>query len=171
MIEAANIQEQIIYGRAIEAVNWGMPVVNFDLMYKAMVNAKGSFNQIVYWSRTPSWKNQTLTPNTDVIYIMPFFNTKDVGPVVLEIPPAAIEAVFVHPHAKSEIGGLEGGLDSFPEPGGIGRGGYGEVEVMTRFVVGAGCEPALGKRIVEHPRVVGRHQVERVFRLDRFPEV
>ena len=45
-------------------------------------------NQIVYWSRLPDWKNQTLTPNPDVIYLMPFFNTKDVGPMVLEIPPA-----------------------------------------------------------------------------------
>ena len=34
------------------------------------------------------WKNQTLTPNPDVIYLKPFFNTKDVGPIVLEIPPA-----------------------------------------------------------------------------------
>src|SRR6202008_242584 len=32
------------------------------------------------------WKNQTLTPNPDVIYLMAFFNTKD-GPVVIEIPP------------------------------------------------------------------------------------
>jgi hypothetical protein len=36
----------------------------------------------------PDWKNQTLTPNPDSIYPMPFINTKDVGPVVLEIPPA-----------------------------------------------------------------------------------
>jgi len=75
--------------RAIEAVIWGMPAVNYDLMYQAMVReTKGSFNQIVYWSRLPDWKNQTLTPNPDSIYLMPFFNTKDVGPVVLEIPPA-----------------------------------------------------------------------------------
>jgi hypothetical protein len=66
-----------------------MPAVNYDLMYQAMVNqTHGGFNQIVYWSKLSSWKNQTLTPNPDAIYIMPFFNTKDVGPMVLEIPPA-----------------------------------------------------------------------------------
>ena len=66
-----------------------MPAVNYDLMYQAMVReTKGGFNQIVYWSRLPNWKNQTLTPNPDVIYLMPFINTKQVGPVVLEIPPA-----------------------------------------------------------------------------------
>jgi hypothetical protein len=75
--------------RAVEAVIWGMPAVNTDLMYQAMVReTKGAFNQIVYWSRLPDWKNQTLTPNPDAIYLMPFFNMKDVGPVVLEIPPA-----------------------------------------------------------------------------------
>ena len=65
-----------------------MPAVNYELMYQAMVNNKGTFNQVVYWSGLPSWKNQTLTPNPDTIYFMPFINTKDVGPVVLEIPPA-----------------------------------------------------------------------------------
>ena len=58
-------------------------------MYQAMVSAAhGSFNQILYWTHPSDWKNQTLTPNTDALYLMPFFNTKDVGPIVLEIPPA-----------------------------------------------------------------------------------
>jgi hypothetical protein len=52
-------------------------------MYEEMVRTtKGGFNQVLYWSRLLDWKNQTLTPNPDVIYLMPF------GPVVLEIPPA-----------------------------------------------------------------------------------
>ena len=83
------LARRAIERRAVEAVIWGMPAVNFDLMLQAMIgSAKGKPNQIVYWSRLPDWKNQTLTPNPDVIYLMPFFNTKDVGPMVLEIPPA-----------------------------------------------------------------------------------
>src|SRR6476659_6370782 len=75
--------------RAIEAVIWGMPAVNTDLMYQAMASqVKGGWNQIVYWSRLLDWKNQTLTPNPDAIYLMPFFNTAQAGPLVLEIPPA-----------------------------------------------------------------------------------
>ena len=35
-----------------------------------------------------TWKNQTLTPNPNTIYVFPFYNTKDAGPMVLEIPPA-----------------------------------------------------------------------------------
>ena len=78
-----------VASRAVEAVIWGMPAVNYDLMYQAMVSqTHGDFNQIVYWSKLPSWKSQTLTPNPDAIYVMPFLNTKDAGPMVLEIPPA-----------------------------------------------------------------------------------
>jgi hypothetical protein len=85
---SAELAERSLHRRAIEAAIWGMPIVNFDLMYQAMSRIKGAFNEIVYWSRLPDWKNQTLTPNPDSIYLMPVINTKDVGPVVLEIPPA-----------------------------------------------------------------------------------
>jgi len=63
-----------------------MPAVNYDLLYQAMVKANGGFNQVVFWSRLTDWKNPTLTPNPDVLYFFPFINTRDVGPVVLEIP-------------------------------------------------------------------------------------
>jgi hypothetical protein len=87
----AQLAERTLHRRAVEAVIWGMPAVNFDLMYQAMVRdakAGAGSNKIVYWSRLSDWKNQTLTPNPDAVYFMPFFDTKDVGPVVLEIPPA-----------------------------------------------------------------------------------
>jgi hypothetical protein len=84
-----DLNRRMVERRAVEAVIWGLPAVNLDLMVQAMIaSAKGKPNQIVYWSRLPDWKNQTLTPNPDVIYVMPFFNTKDAGPMVLEIPPA-----------------------------------------------------------------------------------
>ena len=88
LFDAKELAARTTERRAVEATVWGMPVVNYDLMRQALVSNKGAFNQIVYWSRLPDWKNQTLTPNPDSIYLMPFINTKDVGPVVLEIPPA-----------------------------------------------------------------------------------
>jgi hypothetical protein len=88
---AGDLAPRTLERRAVEAVIWGTPAVNFDRMYQAMVHdakaGEGS-NKIVYWSRLFGWKNQTLTPNPDSIYLMAFFNTKDAGPVVLEIPPA-----------------------------------------------------------------------------------
>jgi hypothetical protein len=74
--------------RAVEAAIWGMPAVNFDLLYQAMAQAGGAWNQIVYWSRPLDLQNQTPTPNPDTIYVFPFIDTKYIGPVVLEIPPA-----------------------------------------------------------------------------------
>ncbi|HXI27306.1 MAG TPA: DUF1254 domain-containing protein, partial [Vicinamibacterales bacterium] len=84
-----DLARRTIERRAVEAVIWGMPAVNYDLMYQAMArNTKGTFNQIAYWSRLPDWKIQTLTPNPDAIYFTPFTNTATSGPLVLEIPPA-----------------------------------------------------------------------------------
>ena len=52
--DPADVAERTVYRRAVEAVIWGMPAVNCDLMYQAMVReAKGAFNQIAYWSRLP----------------------------------------------------------------------------------------------------------------------
>jgi hypothetical protein len=85
------LNRRTIECRAVEAVIWGMPAVNFDLMYQAMVRdtkAGAGSNKIVYWSKLFDWKNQTLTPNPDAIYFMPFINTKEAGPMVLEVPPA-----------------------------------------------------------------------------------
>ena len=84
----AEIADRALHRRAIEAVIWGMPAVNFELMRRQMVKLGGAPNQVVFWSRPATWKNQTLTPNPDTIYVMPFFDTTEVGPVVLEIPPA-----------------------------------------------------------------------------------
>ena len=85
----ADIARRTIERRAVEAVIWGIPAVNTDLMLQAMLNkTKGKLHEVLYWSRPLDWKNQTLTPNPDSIYLMTFFNTKGVGPVVLDVPPA-----------------------------------------------------------------------------------
>jgi hypothetical protein len=84
-----DLQRQVLLHRAIQAVVWGMPAVNRDLMREAMLReTEARDNQMLYWSKLLDWKNQTLTPNTDVIYLTPHFDTKEVGPVVMEIPPA-----------------------------------------------------------------------------------
>ena len=85
---AEELARRNVERRAVEAVIWGMPAVNTELMLQEMLNkTSGKVNQIVYWGRPLDWHNQTLTPNPDAIYFMAFFNTKDVGPVVIEVPP------------------------------------------------------------------------------------
>jgi len=73
---------------AVEAVIWGMPAVNTELMVDAMLKAGGKPGEIIYWGKPLDWRNQTLTPNPDTLYFMGFFDTKASGPMVVEIPPA-----------------------------------------------------------------------------------
>jgi hypothetical protein len=88
-LSADELNTRNIQRRAIEAVIWGMPAVNYDLMLQEMLKkTPAKQNEIVYWSRPADWKNQTLTPNPDAIYLMIFFDTKDAGPIVIDVPPA-----------------------------------------------------------------------------------
>lgn len=83
------LRDRMIERRAVEAAIWGIPAVNYDLMLQEALTKTGAkVNEIVFWSRPLDWHNQTLTPNPDAIYLMTFTNTKDVGPVVIEVPPA-----------------------------------------------------------------------------------
>ena len=86
---AEELANRNIERRAVAAVIWGMPAVNYDLMLQEALRKTGAKqNEIVFWSRPVDWKNQTLTPNPDALYFMTFFNTKDVGPIVIDVPPA-----------------------------------------------------------------------------------
>lgn len=74
--------------RAVEAVIWGMPAVNTELMYDEMLKAGAKPGEVIYWGKPLDWHNQTLTPNPDTLYFMGFYDTKASGPMVVEIPPA-----------------------------------------------------------------------------------
>lgn len=87
-----SLNDLLMQARATEAVIWGMPAVNYDLMLQEMLTkTPGKVNQMIYWGRPLDWHNQTLTPNPDTLYFMSFLNTKDAGPIVIEIPPAGAD--------------------------------------------------------------------------------
>jgi hypothetical protein len=113
---ADELVRRTIERRAVEAAIWGMPAVNTDLTLQEMLTkTSGKVNQIIYWGRPLDWHNQTLTPNPDAIYFMAFFNTKEVGPIVFDIPPGDTRAsltgniVTVWQTALEDVGLL--GLD------------------------------------------------------------
>jgi len=84
---SGDVQNNLLHARAVQAVIWGMPAVNYDLMLQEMLTkTTGKVGQVIYWGRPMEYHNQTLTPNPDALYFMVFFNTKD-GPVVLDLPP------------------------------------------------------------------------------------
>ena len=93
-LSSAAVAERALHRRAVEAVIWGMPAVNYERMLQAATNNGAKLNQVVYWSRPVNSKNQTLTPNPDTIYLNPFYDTT-AGPVVVEIPPADADHVIV----------------------------------------------------------------------------
>jgi hypothetical protein len=85
---ADELKRRAVERRAVEAVIWGMPAVNADLMLQEMLaKTTAKQNDILFWSRPADPKNQTLTPNPDSIYFMCFWNVKD-GPLVIDVPPA-----------------------------------------------------------------------------------
>ena len=89
-----DLARRAIERRAVEAVIWGMPAVNTDLMLQEMLSKTSArVGQVVYWGRPMEWHNQTLTPNPDAIYFMAFFNTKD-GPIALDLPPGDANGSF-----------------------------------------------------------------------------
>lgn len=90
----AQLAERSLHRRAVEAVIWGMPAVNYERMLQASIDNGAKLNQVVFWSRPVNSKNQTLTPNPDTIYLNPFYDTSK-GPVVVEIPPADADHVIV----------------------------------------------------------------------------
>jgi hypothetical protein len=88
-LSSEDLARRTIERRAVEAIIWGMSAVNYDLMLQEMLSkTAGKVNQVIYWGRPLDWRNQTLTPNPDTLYFLAFLNTKDVGPIVIDVPTA-----------------------------------------------------------------------------------
>jgi hypothetical protein len=82
--------------RAVDAVIWGVPAVNLDMMRHAYFrDAKASYNDIVWWPQGGGWENQSLDVDTSVRYLYIFCNTKNDGPMVLDLPAANASAQFL----------------------------------------------------------------------------
>src|SRR5271167_1629347 len=88
-LTSQELASRTLYRRAVDAVIWGVPVVSLDMMRQAYFrDGKAEYNDIIWWPKGATWKNQSLATNTIVRYIYFFSNTKKDGPVVFELPPA-----------------------------------------------------------------------------------
>ena len=54
---SADLAERTIQRRAVEAVIWGIPAVNYERMLQAAIANGAKLNQVVYWSRPVNSKN------------------------------------------------------------------------------------------------------------------
>ncbi|WP_241177748.1 DUF1254 domain-containing protein [Mycolicibacterium nivoides] len=149
--------DPLVRSRAVQAVIWGMPAVNFELLREAAAGVGAGDNQVVFWSKLLDWKNQTLTPNPDTLYFFPFYNTQ-AGPVVLEIPPA---------EGGSITGSVDNGWQEALEdvgPAGVDKGAGGKYLILP-----PGFDGEVPARL--HPDAIGdvhrirgaavQHRIER----------
>jgi hypothetical protein len=89
------LQQRMVERRAVDAVIWALPLVGEDTVKQAAFrDGKASYNDIVWWPKGGGWKNQSPTPNVNTRYMYFFINTKQDGPVVVELPPAVPEPSF-----------------------------------------------------------------------------
>jgi hypothetical protein len=82
------VHERMLHHRAIDALVWAMPMMNFKGYRDGHMALGVGYNDIAYCSQTVNWKYQTATPNNTTPYVAFFWTVKD-GPVVVEIPPSA----------------------------------------------------------------------------------
>jgi len=94
-LTSAELHRRTIERRAVDAVIWGVPLVSQDSVKQAAFrDGKANYNDIVWWPKGGSWMNQSPTPNVNTRYMYFFCNTKQDGPVVVELPPAVPGASF-----------------------------------------------------------------------------
>ncbi len=87
-LQKADVRDRMTYHRAIDAVVWSMPLLNFKQFRDGHKALGVKQNDIAYYSKIQDWKFQTATPNNTTPYVNFFWNIKD-GPIVVEIPPSA----------------------------------------------------------------------------------
>ena len=80
------IHERMFHSRAVEAVVWAMPLLNFKGFRDAHAAAGVGPNDVTYHSQIQNWKFQTATPNNTTPYVNFYWNIAK-GPVVVELPP------------------------------------------------------------------------------------
>jgi hypothetical protein len=86
--KSQNIADERYQRRAVEAAYWGMPAVNTWAMREGLKRDVGAgYNAITYFSKPMDWKLQVTTPNNSTLYMFAFWNTKNDGPIVVEVPP------------------------------------------------------------------------------------
>jgi hypothetical protein len=89
-----DLEEQVAYQRAFEAVVWATPAVGIYRLRAGGFKAFGvTDNDIIACSKPATPRIEALTPNNVTPYIVAFTDLRT-GPVVLEIPAKTDKAVM-----------------------------------------------------------------------------
>ena len=92
--QTTDLDYQLAYQRAIEAVIWSMPAISIREFQETAFRDYGvSWNDVVLWSKPAVPRHELLTANNQVPYMLTFLNLRQ-GPMVVEIPAAGAKAVL-----------------------------------------------------------------------------
>ena len=135
-----DLDYQVKYQRAFEAVLWSMPAVGMYAYWHAAADWDAGSNAIIAWSKPATPYLEGVTGNNQTPYILSQTDLSK-GPVVLEVPAATDKATLygqVVDHWQISIAGVgpsgldkgKGGKILFTPPGFKGKvpAGYAEVK-------------------------------------------
>jgi len=89
----ANLEEQVVYQRAFEAVVWSQPLVGLYGLTRGLRELGVEDNVIDTMSRPLTTRHEALTANNTTPYITATSNLRN-GPMVLEVPPQSAKGVL-----------------------------------------------------------------------------
>jgi hypothetical protein len=84
------VYDNLDYIRGVETFLNGIPACSIEVLYRGMqgLGAK-NYNQVVIMDKLMDSNPLFLTGNTDTVYVSSFFNLKETGPIVIEMPADA----------------------------------------------------------------------------------
>ena len=92
-VSVSDLDYQVKYQRAFEAVIWSMPAIGIYGFSHATKGVGGGNNTILAWSKQANANSELLTANNVTPYLTSLTDLSK-GPVVLEIPKATDKASF-----------------------------------------------------------------------------
>jgi hypothetical protein len=91
---SAQLTERALHRRAVVADIWGMPAVSMAGVQKSLAGIGADYDQAVYFSKPMEARHEFLTANNNTPYVFSALDTHG-GPVVLDVPPASGNALYL----------------------------------------------------------------------------
>lgn len=86
---AEKLYDEMDFQRATQAFIWALPAVGFQALHLAQLNSFGAKDGDIVLFKDLKDKEGMLTPNITTLYAFSFWNMKERGPLVVEVPPGA----------------------------------------------------------------------------------
>ena len=86
-------QDFLLKARGVDAFLKGIPGASLQELRKGPASlGADAVGKVAIFDHLMNSKSLYLTGNTSTLYVFPYINTKDVGPIVIEVPPMMLGA-------------------------------------------------------------------------------